>query len=380
MADDQRRGEVVVHGFVAFCAQLLHNLLRLRIALVRYRHAVEVAYAVHKPFKAFLTGLESLVGEVDSAAVVGRKDEETYRHRTVSLLQRRMAAREELLQCDEVAEALAHLLPVDGYHVVVHPVVHHLVALTCHSLCNLTFVMRENEVETAAVYVEVVAKILASHGRALAVPSGESVAPRTGPAHDVLGQSLLPDGEVHLVVFLAHSVELAAGVDNVVEVAAREYAVLMVLVVFHHIEVHGAVALVGIAVVENLLHELLLLDDVAGGVRLNARRQHAEGFHGGMVAVGVVLGYFHGLELLEAGLLCYFVVTLVGVVLQVAHVGDVAHVAHLVAKMTQITENDVESDGGTGVAQMWVAVYCRSAHIHAHIGCMQRHKSLLAAA
>ena len=103
------------------------------------------------------------------------------------------------------------------------------------------------------------------------------------------------------------------------------------MVVFLYVEIHGAVALVGVAVLENLLHELLLLYDVARGVRLYRWRQGVEKLHGLVVAVGVVLRYLHGLKLLQAGFLLYLVIALVGVVLEVAHVGEVAHVAHLIA-------------------------------------------------
>ena len=134
-----------------------------------------------------------------------------------------------------------------------------------------------------------------------------------------------------LALLLVGAGELTALVDDVGEVAARQYAVFVVLVVFLYVEIHGAVALVGVAVLENLLHELLLLYDVARGVRLYRWRQGVEKLHGLVVAVGVVLRYLHGLKLLQAGFLLYLVIALVGVVLEVAHVGEVAHVAHLIA-------------------------------------------------
>ena len=174
-----------------------------------------------------------------------------------------MRAGEELVEGDEVAEALAHLLPVDGDHVVVHPVFDHLVALRGHGLGYLALVVGEDEVHPAAVDVEVGPEVFAPHGRALAVPAGEAFAPGAGPSHDVFRLCVLPEGEVHLVAFLAHAVELARVVDDVFEVAAREDAVVVVAVVFFDVEVDAAVALVGIAVVEDLADELFLLDDVA---------------------------------------------------------------------------------------------------------------------
>ena len=40
----------------------------------------------------------------------------------------------------------------------------------------------------------------------------------------------------------------------------------MVAIVFFDVEIHAAIALVGIAVVDNFLHQLLLFNDVSGGV------------------------------------------------------------------------------------------------------------------
>ena len=46
------------------------------------------------------------------------------------------------------------------------------------------------------------------------------------------------------------------------------------------------------------------------------------------------------------------------------HVGDVAHVAHLVAERLQITEQQVEGHGRTRVPQMRIAVDRRPADVH----------------
>ncbi len=153
----------------------------------------------------------------------------------------------------------------------------------------------------------------------------------------------------------------------------------MVFVVLLYVEIHRAVALVGIAVVENLLHQFLLLHDVTCGMRLNAWRQHVECLHRLVIAVGIVLRYLHRLQLLQTCLLCNLVVAVISIVLQVSHIGDVSHIAHLIAKMLQVAEHNVKSHCRTGVTQMRVTINRRSTHIHAHIGCMQRLKALLAA-
>ncbi len=66
--------------------------------------------------------------------------------------------------------------------------------------------------------------------------------------------------------------------------------------------------------------------------------------------------------------------------LQMAHIGDVAHIAHLQAEMTQIAVKDIKSDGRTGVAQMGVAIDSRAADIHAHVPFVERREALFRAA
>ena len=81
-----------------------------------------------------------------------------------------------------------------------------------------------------------------------------------------------------------------------------------------------------------------LLDYVARGMRLDVGWQHVQPLHGAVVARQIVLHHLHGLKLLQASLLGYLVLAVVGVVLEMAHIGDVAHVAHFVARGLEIAE------------------------------------------
>ena len=128
--------------------------------------------------------------------------------------------------------------------------------------------------------------------------------------------------------------------------------------------------------VEYLLHERHLLDDMPARVRLYRRRQHVQQLHVAVVAVGVVLHHLHRLQLLQACFLGYLVLPLVGIVLQVPHIGDVTHIAHLVAEVLQVPIQQVESDGRAGMPQVRIPIHRRSAHIHPHMPLMQRTKIL----
>ena len=145
----------------------------------------------------------------------------------------------------------------------------------------------------------------------------------------------------------------------------------MHLVVLLHIEIDGAVALVGKAIVNNLPHQLLLFNDVSRSMRFYAGWQAIQCSHRLMEAVRVVLSYFHRFQLFQSRLLGNFVLSLVCIMLQVPYIGDVTHIAYLIADMAEKTENDVKCDCGTCVSQVSVTIYCRSADIHAHVWRMQ---------
>src|SRR6476646_2115743 len=85
-------------------------------------------------------------------------------------------------------------------HASMHPVAHEwLYASKALALSNLVLVMREDQVGSAAVNINLVAKGLARHRRALDVPAGPSLAPRTLPPR-LAGFGSLPEGEVTWVM------------------------------------------------------------------------------------------------------------------------------------------------------------------------------------
>ena len=146
----------------------------------------------------------------------------------------------------------------------------------------------------------------------------------------------------------------------------------MVAIVFWHVEVYRAVAFISVSGVEDFLDVQNLLYNVSRGVRLDAWRKHIERFHRFVVAVKVELYHFHWLELFEASFLCNLVFAVVGIVFQMPHIGDVAHISHFVAQVLQISEENVECYSRAGVSQMGVAIHCWAAHIHAHAPFVQR--------
>ena len=116
---------------------------------------------------------------------------------------------------------------------------------------------------------------------------------------------------------------------------------------------------------------------MTSGMRLNRRAQHAQRIHRLMIAVRVILCYLHRLQLLQPCLLGNLVLTLVGIMLQMAHVSDVTYIANLIAQVLQIAEHEVEGNGWTGMSKMGVTIDGWPTHIHTHIGGMKGLETLL---
>ncbi len=337
------------------------------------------APGLHKALVAFLGRLQGFIGEVQRAAVVGLENEEPHGHGRIGLREFGMAAAEEFRQGDEVPEGLAHLLPVDGDHIVMHPVMDALRAAGSHILGDFAFVVREHEVHAAAMDVELLSQVLGAHHRALQVPAGEAVPPGGRPAHDVLRLGLFPEGEIVRGALVSLAVQRAGAFQRGFQRTAAQDAVIVVPVVLAHIEIDGAVALISIAGFQDFLDSLDLFDDMTAGPGLDGRGFHVQKAHGLVVALRVILHHLHGLQLLQAGFLGNLVLPFIGIVLQVSDVRDVADITHLVAQILQETEQHVIGDTRTGVAQMGVPIYGRAAYIHAHMSFMDGLEQFLVA-
>mmetsp|Transcript_40206 Transcript_40206/g.99515 ORF Transcript_40206/g.99515 Transcript_40206/m.99515 type:complete len:204 (-) Transcript_40206:488-1099(-) len=151
---------------------------------------------------------------------------------------------------DEVLEALAHLQPVDvqvaGVDEVVDPLLHVVVRL---GLRQLVLVVREVEVDAAAVDIHSLAQDVAAHGAALDVPPRPPHAPRAVP-RGLPRLAGLPQHEVELALLLrgvgGQGTLAVHGALHVVHSGFVELGVLVVVAVLkrRHVEVHGAVGVV----------------------------------------------------------------------------------------------------------------------------------------
>ena len=195
----------------------------------------------------------------------------------------------------------------------------------------------------------------------------------------MLRLSLFPKREIVRSALVGLAVQSPGTLLGVIQSTPGKHTVTMVGIVLGHIEINRAVALVRISCIQNLLHSLDLLDDMAGCPRLDGRRSHIQQTHCLIVPESIGLHHLHRLDLLKPCLLCNLVLPLVGIVLQMAHISDIPHETDLVAQMPEELEKHIVSHSRPGVAQMGVAVNGRAADIHSDMSRMHRNEKFFLA-
>jgi hypothetical protein len=94
-------------------------------------------------------------------------------------------------------------------------------------------------------------------------------------------------------------------------------------------------------------------------------------------AIQILLNHLHRLQMLESCLLFYLVLSLIGIILEVPHVGYVAYIPDFILKICKVTEQHVECHSWTGMAKMRMAVNRRAADIHSYKWGMKRFEEFL---
>jgi hypothetical protein len=54
-------------------------------------------------------------------------------------------------------------------------------------------------------------------------------------------------------------------------------------------------------------------------------------------------------------------------VFKVAYVGNVTHIAHLIALLLQVAEKEVEGNCGACVSEVGIAIHCGAAYVHPYV-------------
>ena len=248
-------------------------------------------------------------------------------------------------------------LPVLGQQAVVQPVRGERLAGVRLGLDELVLVVREDQVEPAAVDVEVAAEVLHAHGRALDVPAGPARPPGAVPRR-LARLRALPQGEVAGMPLDRRGLDPRAG-QQLFGVAVAELAVVGGL---GHVEIDVAGRLVGKALVDQRLGDRDDLGDVLGGARHVVDAVDAERRQAVEVVGRHALGQLLDRRPVFLGLHDQLVVD----------VGDVHHPGHLVAEVDQVALDRVEDHRPDHVADVAGRVDRRPADVHADLAGLRR--------
>ena len=279
----------------------------------------------------------------------------------------------QLVDGKEIAQALAHFLAFNLKKAIMHPHIGHGVrAMGATGLSDLILMVREDQVQPAAMDIEGFAQIALGHGRAFDMPARTPPTPWTVPAR-LLGARKLPQYEIGGIALMRIDGNARPG-EIVGEVAAGKLAV-----VGHGFdgEQHFSARLIGMAIVEQPLDHHLHFGDIVGGAWLDARFEATQSRNVLLILGGGGFGHPpDGLVQLQLGKVAQG-----ARVDLVIHVGDVADIGDMVRAidLAQQPEQQIEDDGGAAIADMGKVVNRRAAGIEPHIVRIHGHEQRLGA-
>src|SRR5690606_13948710 len=134
---------------------------------------------------------------------------------------------EEFSEFDHIVVALSHLPSIDGDHVVVKPVSDRSCLVANGTLRNFAFMVRELQVHSTSVNVELGAEIFCSHRRAFDVPAGEANTPWTLPSHDVFRSGRFPKSKIGLIAFFFLSLQFSGGFEKFIHNTTTQLSIIV---------------------------------------------------------------------------------------------------------------------------------------------------------
>ncbi|MNK64870.1 hypothetical protein D3C87_841540 [compost metagenome] len=268
----------------------------------------------------------------------------------------------------EVTLGLRHLAAFHLHEAVMHPHIgHDMRAVGAARLRDFVLMMREDEVEPAAVNIENFTEIATGHGRAFDVPARTTATPGAFPARFII-RGQFPQHEIAgglLVGFHRHARARLLFVQ-------RPLGKLAVIRHRPGVEQHFAASRIGMATRDQPFDEVDHFRDIVSGARFDGRRKATERGHILMELVG---GLFrHRMDgVVQRQMRIIPQRPRVDLVIEI---GDVAGIGHMVfAKdVAQQPVENIEHDDRAGIADMGKIIDGRTADIHAHIVSVDRRK------
>ena len=209
------------------------------------------------------------------------------------------------------------------------------------------------------MYVKGFAQILGRHGRAFDVPAGVADAPRAVPAQEVIGVGRFPQSKIGGIALFGQYFD-ARAFFLLFHLTAAQLAVIWVS---RHIKIDRAIDLIGVSLGDERFDHFDLLGNVATGAGANVGAHHRKGVHVLEIDAGVHLHNLHGGDGILPRFALNFVLALVGIAHQMADIGDVLDIQHVVAQVAQVAHHHIEADVGFGVANVGVIVHGGTADV-----------------
>lgn len=230
-----------------------------------------------------------------------------------------------------------------------HPVAGEGMARAAFALGEFVLVVREHEIEAAAVDVDRVAEDLLAHGGALNVPAGPTLTPGAVPGR-FTRFGAFPQGEVGRGFFPAHRFCPCAS-EHFFETAAAQLAVIFV---FGAAEVDIAVERVGVTLFDQFADHVEHIANMVSGVRevIDGVDAHE------LQIIEIVVGHLFG-----EGFDCHAL--FVGFVDElVVDIGNVDDEGDVIAGVGQVAFDGVEDDGADHVADVSGLIDSGTAEVH----------------
>src|SRR5690554_846556 len=230
--------------------------------------------------------------------------------------------------------------------------------------------MRCLQVHSPSMNIEGAAQIFGAHGRALDMPAGEAPAPGRWPLHQCLRFGLDPQCKIEATPFFILPIERACTLKQIFQLSVCQLSIVPFTAVFLHIKVDRAIHFVCQSLLKDFFYHLNLLQDMAGGRRLDAwgerikLRQHL------MKSQRVLMYDLHRLKLLQLCFFCKLILSFITITFQMPRIGDVAYITYFITQMEKISVYQIKRDKCAAVAQVDIAVDGGTTYIHAHQGRM----------
>ena len=303
-----------------------------------------------------MCGLQRLKAELHLAAVMRGQAQVAVSQRIDMLIH-------QGLQTQEITGRFRHFAGIDLQEITMHPEIRQTGAVARHVLRDFIAVVNRNMVFAAAVNIKPRCQVFCRHRRAFNMPARETTTPRAIPFHLTLFvfRAEFPQRKIGGIAFFTQF-HAAARLDRI----TLDTCQITVVILLAGIKVNAVAGAVGVTVFLDATDEIDLFCDMVGCFTPDCRFQNIQGaeivLEGSGEAVcdlpcrftGFTAAFFH------------FVFAVIAVRHQMADVGDVNHVTHVVAIPFQRTAQQIFKQIGTQIADVRIVIHGRTAAVQAN--------------